>query len=192
MNGEEGGNRVSIENYLNGEEKRELIEIASQTIRGYVRDGAIPEFEVSGERLKKPGAAFVTIRKGTQLRGCIGYTEALYPLYKTVVECAVASASEDPRFPPLSGDEVDDVEIEISVLTPLKEVKELSEIEVGKHGLMVTKGSHRGLLLPQVATEYGWDLPTFLSHTCMKAGLPEDAWEKGASIFTFEAQIIQE
>jgi uncharacterized protein (TIGR00296 family) len=84
------------------------------------------------------------------------------------------------------------VEIEISVLTPLKEVKELSEIEVGKHGLMVTKGSHRGLLLPQVATEYGWGLPTFLSHTCMKAGLPEDAWEKGASIFTFEAQIIQE
>jgi len=178
--------------YLGKSESHTLLEIARETISTYVRTGALPRINVPEERLQKPGAAFVTIKKNGVLRGCIGYTEEIYPLYQTVMECAVSAATEDPRFPPLQESELDDIEIEISVLTPLKEVKEISSIEVGKHGLMVCRGSNRGLLLPQVPVEYGWDLPAFLSHTCMKAGLSEDAWKKGVKIYSFEAQIIHE
>ncbi len=178
--------------YLGKSESHTLIHIARETISTYVRTGALPQLEVKETRLQKPGAAFVTIRKNGLLRGCIGYTEEVYPLYRTVMECAVSSATEDPRFPPIEESELEDIEIEISVLTPLEEVKDISSILVGKHGLMVRKGTKRGLLLPQVPVEYGWDLPAFLSHTCVKAGLLEDEWKKGVEIYSFEAQIIDE
>lgn len=178
--------------YLSGEEKRQLLEIARQTIVKYVKEGKVPEVSVQGDALKNPGAAFVTIEIGGKLRGCIGYTEAVYPLYRTVMECAVSSATEDPRFPPLSIAELKKMEIEISVLTPLEKVKDLSLIEVGKHGLMVSRGSRRGLLLPQVAVNNRWDRDAFLSQTCVKAGLPSDEWKKGIEIYSFEAEVFGE
>ena len=109
------------------------------------------------------------------------------------MEMAEAAALRDPRFPPVSPDELDDLEIEISVLTVPKEIHDINEIEVGKHGIIIERGFNSGLLLPQVATEYGWDRITFLEHTCRKAGLPPNAWkEKGTIIKIFSAEVFDE
>jgi len=169
-----------------------LLEIARRSIEEYVRHGKRPKFEVPEAELHELGAAFVTLTHKGQLRGCIGYTEAFKPLYQTVSNCAISSATGDPRFPPVTAGELDEIEIEISVLSPLKKVENVNEIEVGRHGLMIEKGFRKGLLLPQVATEYGWDRDTFLAHTCLKAGLPPDAWQKGATIYLFSAEIFGE
>lgn len=178
--------------YLSDKEKRELLEIARKTIDEFVTMGRMPDVEVSSERLKNPGAAFVTIEIGGKLRGCIGYTKAIYPLYRTVMECAVSSATEDPRFSPLSPAELKQIHVEISVLTPLKKVEDLSSIKVGRHGLMVSKRHHRGLLLPQVAVNNGWDLETFLSQTCVKAGLAPHEWKQGIDVYSFEAEVFND
>jgi AmmeMemoRadiSam system protein A len=169
-----------------------LLQIARQSIEGRLQQGKIPDFSISEPELLEKGAAFVTLTKGGRLRGCIGYTEALYPLHQTVASCAVSAAFSDPRFAPLRVDELPQIEIEISVLTPLQKIRDISEIEVGVHGLLISKGFNRGLLLPQVATEYGWDRDTFLQQTCRKAGLPADAWEEGADIYVFSAEIFHE
>jgi AmmeMemoRadiSam system protein A len=119
--------------------------------------------------------------------------EAVKPLYQTVAEMAVAAAVEDPRFPPLTLDELPLITIEISVLSPLEEVEDVEEIEVGKHGLYIIRGFYRGLLLPQVATEYNWDRETFLQHTCLKAGLPTDCWQdQETKIYKFSAEVFGE
>ncbi len=186
------GHNLKGPEYLTVGEKEELLRIARRTIEEYLNSGKMPKIEVSNPRLEQRGAAFVTLEKGGRLRGCIGYTEARFPLYQTVMECAIAAATEDPRFPPVTPGELKDIEIEISVLTPLRKVKDISEIEVGRHGLMVVKGFQRGLLLPQVPVEYGWDRETFLSQTCLKAGLPPDEWKKGIEIYSFEAEVFGE
>ena len=127
------------------------------------------------------------------LRGCIGYIHALKQLDETIIEMAQAAAFRDPRFPPVTKDEFDDLEIEISVLTPIREIEDINEIEVGKHGIIIERGGYSGLLLPQVATDYGWDRETFLEHTCNKAGLPTDAWkQEGTKIKIFSADIFHE
>lgn len=141
--------------------------------------------------LKEKRGAFVTLKKKGQLRGCIGYIHALKPLGQTIYEMARAAAFGDPRFPPVTKEELPNLSFEISVLTPLKEIKDIEEIKVGVHGLYIIKGSHAGLLLPQVATEYGWDRHTFLEHTCYKAGLAPQAWQdKDAKIYIFSADIF--
>jgi len=141
--------------------------------------------------LKEKRGAFVTLRKRGQLRGCIGYIHALKPLGETIYEMARAAAFGDPRFPPVAKEELPHLSFEISVLTPLKEIKDIEEINVGVHGLYIMKGGHSGLLLPQVATEYGWDRNTFLEHTCYKAGLSPQAWkDKDAKIYIFSADIF--
>jgi AmmeMemoRadiSam system protein A len=128
-----------------------------------------------------------------RLRGCIGYLDAVNPLLAAVQEMAVAAAFRDPRFPPLREDELADLEMEISILSPMQQIKNTEEIQVGRDGLYLEQGSRRGLLLPQVATEYGWDRLTFLKQTCVKAGLPPDAWEKPSTrIFVFSAEILHE
>ena len=143
--------------------------------------------------LEERGAAFVTLNKHGKLRGCIGYTVAVQPLHQTVSECAIQAAVGDPRFPPVTGAELDELEIEISVLTPLQEVRSLDEIEVGRDGLMISRGDRRGLLLPQVATDYGWDRTEFLRNTCRKAGLPPDAYlSSEATILRFQAVVFGE
>jgi len=178
--------------HLSGEAKDELLTIARQSIEDYLESGLEPNFDVSDE-LRAPGAAFVTLTRDGQLRGCIGYTEARLPLYQTVSHCAIQAAVADPRFRPVTRSELDNLHIEISVLTPLKKVTSLDEIKVGRDGLMIFKGANRGLLLPQVATEYGWDRETFLQQTCLKAGLPPDAYTfKEAELYKFQAVIFDE
>jgi hypothetical protein len=135
----------------------------------------------------------VTIREGGELRGCIGYIESPYPLARVVAEVAAKAATEDPRFLPLTQSDLARVTLEVSVLSPLRQIADVSEIQVGTHGLLLELGRYRGLLLPQVATEYGWDRETFLASTAKKAGLPGNAWkDPEARISVFSAEIISE
>ena len=136
--------------------------------------------------------AFVTLRIGGDLRGCIGYPHAELPLVEVVQRCAVSAAIADPRFPALQAAEFGDVSLEISVLGPLEPVGDISEVTAGRHGLVVEHEGRRGLLLPQVATEWGWDAEEFASQTCVKAGLPRDAWRNGAQLYKFEAEVFGE
>jgi len=142
--------------------------------------------------LQEPGAAFVTLRKHGDLRGCIGTIEAREPLLQNVAGMARAAAREDPRFGPVHLTEVPDLAIDISVLTPAHRVEDVGGIEVGVHGLIVEQGGQRGLLLPQVPVEWGWDRDEFLNQTCVKAGLPPDAWRRGADIYAFTAEVFGE
>ena len=142
--------------------------------------------------LRADRGAVVTLKVDGELRGCIGYPLPYKPLADTVAEMAVAAATQDTRFEPLAASELARLVIEISALTLPRPVSDVSEIVVGKHGIIVSKGRFSGLLLPQVPLEYGWDLPTYLSHGCRKAGLPKDEWKKGAQIKVFEAQVFSE
>ena len=140
--------------------------------------------------LRESRGAFVTLTKGGHLRGCIGYSRAGSTL-RDRSSSGRRGGVPDPRFDPLTERELPELEIEISVLTPLKKIADIDEIEVGRHGIYITKGWHPGLLLPQVADEYGWDRLTFLEHTCQKAGLPTNAWkEKNMEIYIFSADIF--
>jgi AmmeMemoRadiSam system protein A len=134
--------------------------------------------------------AFVTIRIAGRLRGCIGYPEPDLPLVEVVERCAVSAAISDPRFPPLSPGEWSALDLEISVLGPIAPVGDITEVIVGRHGLVVEQGRRRGLLLPQVAVEWKWDAAEFAAQTCIKAGLARDAWQKDATLFAFEADVF--
>ncbi len=136
--------------------------------------------------------AFVTIRIKGHLRGCIGYPEPELPLIEVVERCAVSAAISDPRFPPLSKVEWEDIDLELSVLGPIEPVNALPDVVIGRDGLIVESGRHRGLLLPQVAVEWKWDAAEFAAQTCIKAGLPRDAWPKRAKLFRFEAEVFGE
>jgi len=143
--------------------------------------------------LRKPHGCFVTLKKRGWLRGCIGRIVGDRPLYLTIIEYAVHAAVDDPRFRPVSKNELDELDIEISVMTPLERVTDVDDIQVGRDGLLIKMGFNQGLLLPQVATEFGWDRETFLVHTCRKAGLPADAWKSPrAQIYRFSAQVFGE
>ena len=172
-------------------ERGALLAIARAAITARVSGVAPADPTVAGP-LARPGAAFVTLRRHDSLRGCIGYTKHDRPLAEVVMQCAVSAATKDPRFPPVAPDELSAVAVEISVLTPMVCVQEVDAIVVGRDGLMVSDGPRHGLLLPQVATEFGWDRETFLSQTCLKAGLDPDAWKSGASILRFEAEVFCE
>ena len=134
--------------------------------------------------------AFVTLRVRGALRGCIGYPEPDQPLLAVVERCAVSAALSDPRFPPLSAAEWDEVDLELSVLGPIEPVLDMADVVVGRHGLIVESGRRRGLLLPQVAVEWKWDAAEFAAQTCIKAGLPRDACQRGATLFKFEAEVF--
>jgi len=176
---------------LDEAERAELLAIARRAVSAYLGGEGIRKEPPSSETLLAPGAAFVTLTLEGSLRGCIGYTEAKSPLYRTVQECAIAAATEDLRFPPVTRDEVGKVRFEISVLSPLFPVSP-GEIAVGTHGLAIRKGMHRGLLLPQVAALHGWNLETFLSRLCAKAGLPGDAWREEVELYFFTAEVFGE
>ena len=164
--------------------------LARDAISEYVISGKAPEKETTNPKFRADGAVFVTIKKDSSLRGCIGHVQAVMPLYQSVIKNAVAASSSDPRFPPMKKEELKDIDIEISILSPLAPVKNVSDIQVGKHGLVIRKGYQSGLLLPQVASEYGWDRETFLKQLCRKAGLPDDSW-KDADLYSFTAEIIK-
>jgi hypothetical protein len=171
-------------------EKKELLSLARDAISEYVISGKAPEKETTNPKFRADGAVFVTIKKDSSLRGCIGHVQAVMPLYQSVIKNAVAASSSDPRFPPMKKEELKDIDIEISILSPLAPVKNVSDIQVGKHGLVIRKGYQSGLLLPQVASEYGWDRETFLRQLCRKAGLPDDSW-KDADLYSFTAEVIK-
>jgi len=178
---------------LTPEEQKELIRLARKTIESYLKDKSVSEYRTNNQSLLRRVGTFVTLNKHHTLRGCIGNFTSHNPLYKNIQMMAVAAAVDDPRFRRVSSDELKDIEIEISVLSELEPVASIDEIKVGEHGIYVTKGFYRGVLLPQVATEYGWDRDTFISETCVKAGLPPDEWKKGnIKIEKFKAQVFSE
>lgn len=143
------------------------------------------------EKLKEVFGAFVTLKKRGNLRGCIGNVQGTGEVYKTVWNMARAAAFEDPRFPALSREEFDELDIEISILSPIESCPDVEEIEIGRHGLIMSAQGRSGLLLPQVPVEWGWDRKKFLSQTCLKAGLPPEAWkEPGTTILWFEAEVF--
>jgi AmmeMemoRadiSam system protein A len=178
---------------LTHQERIELLAIAREAVtRGVHGELPAPLRPLHG-RLAEPGGAFVTLRTGGELRGCIGYIESALPLAQVVQEVAVKAAREDPRFPSVAPGELSGITCEISVLSPLRKVIEVSEIRVGEDGVLLELGWNRGLLLPQVAVEYHWDLREFLSNTARKAGLPSTAWEDPrARIYRFSAEVIDE
>lgn len=189
----EKGELIMKDEYLNKEEKKKLLEIARLSVIEAVTSKRQFYPNVTEEKLKENCGAFVTLNEHGQLRGCIGYIQAVKPLYETIKDIAKSAALNDYRFNPVTQDELDKLELEISVLTPLKRIKDISEIEVGRHGLYMKKGLNSGLLLPQVATEYNWDKETFLKETCRKAGLAQDAWkDKSTEIYTFSAEVFNE
>lgn len=177
---------------LTEEEKQALLRIARESIETGL-DGKMPEGSVKKGVLEEKRGAFVSLKRRGKLRGCIGFIEPRKPLVKTVEEMAVAAAFQDPRFPPLRKEELQDLKVEISVLTPLRRVADVGEIEVGTHGLYIRRGGRAGLLLPQVATEWRWDRDTFLKETCRKAGLAPDAWrDPETEIYLFSADVFGE
>ena len=175
---------------LTKEEQKELLQIARDTIVDYVANRTVPAIATSSPGLSLHSGCFVTIKKRGELRGCIGNFISEQPLYLLVQEMAVSAATRDPRFYPMKKDDLADFTIDISVLSPLTRADSVEEIQVGVHGIYIVKGSYRGVLLPQVATEYGWDRDQFLQHTCVKAGLPQDAWQGECDIYIFSAQVF--
>ncbi len=166
---------------LSDDHRQTLLGIARQSIAA-ILGGRAPEWKAEDfdETLRRPAGAFVTLRtRDGDLRGCIGSIRAAEELYKAIASSAISAAFRDPRFEPLRPGELELLELEISVMGPIEVVTNVEEIEVGRDGLIISRGRYAGLLLPQVATEYAWDRETFLDQTCVKAGLPPGAWRAG-------------
>lgn len=184
---------------LSIEDGKFLVMLARRTIESHLRGEKTPPVPKVGAKLRERCGVFVTLTKEGKLRGCIGHPLPTSPLIEAVMDSAVSSAVRDPRFPPVALDELPDIQIEVSVLTPpefikVKDSREYPEhVEVGKHGLIVECAGYAGLLLPQVPIEWGWDAEEFLSQTCMKAGLTPDCWlREDTRLSRFSAQIFAE
>ncbi|MDY6968577.1 MAG: AmmeMemoRadiSam system protein A [Spirochaetota bacterium] len=181
---------------LNREQQIKILKLARNSIYQYLTSRTLPQTdwdEFSDEIFKEKCGAFVTLHINNRLRGCIGYIKGMEEIPTTIVSLAKSSAFEDSRFPPLNDDEYKGIDIEISILSPIEKVKDISEIVIGRDGLIISQNYRSGLLLPQVATEQNWDVITFLENTCYKAGLPGDAWESDETkIEKFSAQVFGE
>ena len=173
--------------------KKEILEIARRTLEKYLESRALIEIVPSEPALIQRAGAFVTLEKMGELRGCIGHMTADRPLHLMVQQMAIQAATGDPRFPPVTKEELKEIEIELSILSQLRLINEPSEIVVGEHGLVVSEGLHRGVLLPQVAIREGWEREKFLGYTCLKAGLSFDRWKVGTvQIEAFTAEVFGE
>ena len=186
-------------NELNNEQQINLLNLARKTIAdklGVDADIKLSSFKediFKEDIFNEKCGSFVTLHINGNLRGCIGYIEGIKTIPETVKDMALASAFKDPRFSSLKREEYKKIDIEISILSPIEKVNDINDIVVGRDGIIITKGFNRGLLLPQVATEQGWDRDTFLTHTCYKAGLPGDSWKKSDVIIEkFSAQVFSE
>lgn len=174
-------------------QKQVLLGTARAAMEAAVRGEAPPDTHTDDPALLEERGAFVTLKREGQLRGCLGYVEGIMPLIEAVAENAAAAALRDPRFPPVRPEELEKITIEVSALTPLVPVEDTDDIEVGAHGLMVCLGPNRGLLLPQVPEELGWEREEFLAQTCRKAGLPPGSWKDPATdIYSFQAEVFGE
>jgi len=172
------------------EERELLLQLAHESIAAAL-EGRDLDLTAPSAHLEEMRGAFTTLHLDGRLRGCIGYVIPVHSLYRTVAETAQAAAFDDPRFSPVTADEAPHLKVEISVLSPLQPIRP-EEIVTGVHGLIVTKGGRRGLLLPQVPVEWQWDRETFLSQTCLKAGLPADAWMQDIDLQAFTAEVFGE
>jgi len=170
-------------------DRETLLGIARGAIEAHV-SGRRVRADVTGVLTTRTGGVFVTVYCRGELRGCIGHLSADRRLVDAVQDCARSAASADPRFTPIVAAELDQLDLELSLLGPLEPIGGPSDIEVGRHGLVVERDGRRGLLLPQVATEWNWNAETFLAHTCQKAGLPLGAWRHGTKIWRFEAEVF--
>jgi AmmeMemoRadiSam system protein A len=178
---------------LSPEARQTLLRLARRAIEASLKRESPPSQEASQE-LRQPRGAFVTLKRRSDgaLRGCVGYVEARFPLAECVARAAVSAATLDGRFDSVTLEELPDLALDISALTPLCPIAP-EDVQVGVHGLMIRLGSRAGLLLPQVAVEYGWDRETFLDHTCRKAGLPVGAWKRPeAELLGFSATVFGE
>ncbi len=175
---------------LSREDRQELLAFARETIDSVVAKGSPTASPPQSPALREQRGCFVTIKKNGALRGCIGTFSCDTPLIQAVQEMAISAATRDPRFYPMKPADLADYQLEISVLSPLRTIESVEEIVVGEHGLYIEKNIARGVLLPQVATEHGWDRETFLSQTCLKAGLRPDEWKNGAEISIFSAEVF--
>jgi hypothetical protein len=171
-------------------DRERLLQLARASIAAHLAGLPIPVVAPSPIMDRRAGV-FVSLHKGRALRGCIGHVEPDQQLSRAIPNAAIAAASSDPRFAPMTSEELADVDIELSILGPLEQIGRAAGIEIGRHGLLVEHGWNRGLLLPQVAAEWGWDAEAFLAQTCHKAGLPLDAW-KTATVWRFEAEVFSE
>jgi len=177
---------------LSNQEKKQLLQLSRTALSHSVLSHPLDIPPPSNPSLMRKRGAFVTLKKKGALRGCIGFTEPILPLYQSVIQAAIFAANRDPRFSPVTPSELPDLEIEISVLGPLVHIDSPRHVKIGKHGLLIEKNGARGLLLPQVPVENGWSRSTFLQQTCRKAGLPPEAWKEGARLYVFEAIIFHE
>ncbi|MEK6775767.1 MAG: AmmeMemoRadiSam system protein A [bacterium] len=182
--------------YLTPEEKKALLRLARASLDSFVSEkkelASVPDGIELTDRIKEPAGVFVTLEKNKELRGCIGYIEPVTPLYKSVMEITVSACSRDYRFPAVEASELDRIEIEVSVLTPKQEIKKSGEFIPGKQGVIIEKQGKRAVFLPQVAAEQGWNREETFRHLCIKAGLPTDAWKKGARFWVFTAEVFGE
>ncbi len=170
---------------VNIEQKEIILNIARKSITAHLKGLPLSVIENEHPFFDEPWGAFVTIYMDKQLRGCIGRLETKKPLFQTIQEISISAATEDPRFFPMREEDLSDFQIKISLLTPSKIISEIEEIIVGIHGVLIDHAGRRGVLLPQVPVEQGWDLETFLQNVCVKAGLPIDTWKKGPKLYTF-------
>ncbi len=175
---------------LSRDEKDELLRMARVSVSQFLKEQKVPVFNPVNVILLTKKGAFVTLKKDGRLRGCIGFIEPIRPLYQTVVQAALYAAFQDKRFPPVTAQELNSLEIEISVLSPLEKIHDPEKINVGRHGLYLSKNGRSGLLLSQVAVDNGWSREMFLRQVCRKAGLPVNAWEADSEIFIFEAVVF--
>lgn len=186
-------NDENLDRQLTENEQNALLSIARKSVEWTVLGGEKPHFDYDFSIFNENRGAFVTLSRNDQLRGCIGFVLAVKPLAETVAEMAAAAAQRDPRFTPVEKNELEELALEISVLSPFKEIDDPSEIKVGVHGLYIKNGLYSGLLLPQVAEKHNWDRLEFLRHTCIKAGLPSDAWQDNdTQLQVFSAQVFGE
>jgi AmmeMemoRadiSam system protein A len=176
---------------INEADRRSLLRLARETIAARVLAQPEPTPQ-SCEAFSVHAGVFVSIHSCGDLRGCIGHIEPNETLGALIPRCAIAAATTDPRFPAVSAQELPDLDIELSILGPLEPAHNPDDFEIGRHGLVVEMGMHRGLLLPQVATQWKWNGETFLAQTCRKAGLPAEAWKHGATVWRFEAEVFGE
>lgn len=179
---------------LSDKQKIQLLKIARKTLEEFLSTGKIPEFTIDDPLLNEKHGVFVTLHKNGDLRGCIGYILPVQPLYQAVSKMAIESAAEDPRFKPVTKEELPELEIEISVLSVPVRVSKPEEIIMGKHGVIIKRGGRSGVFLPQVATETCWSREEFLDNLCThKACLPTHAWrDKNTELYTFTAQVFNE
>jgi len=175
---------------MTDDNRRFLLGVAHEAVERLVKGRQQAKLLYDDPVLKQKWGAFVTLRVKGDLRGCIGSIVSDMPMPETIADMAVKSASQDSRFDPIGPAELKDIHIDISILGPLSEVRDISEIVIGRHGLVVEYRGRRGLLLPQVATEHNMDVPGFVAQTCLKAGLPPDSWKHGAKIYKFAADVF--